>query len=244
MSEFQLSYLIAGDPMKTLPKVLLISLLGLLYGCATGLTPALSKQEIVSLPEVDRIQTRELGDRLVGKLERITMDSVRLNSDWATKELCWRWTHYQGGNDEAVGTNGKIRKFSPNEVYINGGILNGTPLDRVATVAMAFISEDRLCWMTEAICAPIAIWERATYIDYSLPYFEQELIFNGRVDNNLKFIYREFSGQMARGAFTQEVQYDLNESNIIGFKGARLEVIEATNRNITYRLIENFPNRD
>ena len=49
---------------------------------------------------------------------------------------------------------------------------------------------------------------------------------------------------MARGAFTQEVQYDLNESNIIGFKGARLEVIEATNRNITYRLIENFPNRE
>ena len=232
--------------MKTLSKVLLISLLGLLYGCATGLTPALSKQEIVSLPEVDRIQTRELGDRLVGKLERTTMDSVRLNSDWATKKNFAGVGHIiKAGMMKPVGTNGKNQEvFSPNEVYINGGILNGTPLDRVVTVAMAFISEDRLCWMTEAICAPIAIWERATYIDYTLPYFEQELIFNGRVDNNLKFIYREFSGQMARGAFTQEVQYDLNESNIIGFKGARLEVIEATNRNITYRLIENFPNRD
>ena len=70
--------------------------------------------------------------------------------------------------------------------------------------------------------------------------FEQQLIYNGRVDNNLRFVYREFSNDMARSAFTQEVQYDLEESNIIGFKSVRLEVIEATNSKIKYRVLMPF----
>ena len=45
---------------------------------------------------------------------------------------------------------------------------------------------------------------------------------------------------MIRPAFTQEVQYDLSESKIIGFKNLRLEVVRATNTEITYRLIQNF----
>jgi len=70
--------------------------------------------------------------------------------------------------------------------------------------------------------------------------FIQEFIYNGRIGDYLKFIYREFSDNMARPAFTQEVQYDLAASHIIGFKGLRLEVIEASNTEITYKLISNF----
>ena len=45
---------------------------------------------------------------------------------------------------------------------------------------------------------------------------------------------------MARSAFTQEVQYDLKESKIIGFKNVRIEVIEATNSSITYKVLKAF----
>lgn len=70
--------------------------------------------------------------------------------------------------------------------------------------------------------------------------FIQELIYNGRVGNNLKFIYREFSNDLIRPAFTQEVQYDLSESDIIGFKHLRLKIIEASNIEITYILERTF----
>lgn len=70
--------------------------------------------------------------------------------------------------------------------------------------------------------------------------FVQELIYNGRVDNNIKFIYREFSEDMIRPAFNQTVQYDFNESKLISFKGLTLEIIEANNLLIKYRLISNF----
>ena len=37
---------------------------------------------------------------------------------------------------------------------------------------------------------------------------------------------------MARPAFDQEVTYDLREGSMIGFKGARVEILEATNMNV------------
>ena len=70
--------------------------------------------------------------------------------------------------------------------------------------------------------------------------YVQELIYNGRVDNNLKFVYREFSGDMIRPAFSQTVQYDYNESKFISFKELTLEIVEANNQIIKYKLINNF----
>lgn len=73
--------------------------------------------------------------------------------------------------------------------------------------------------------------------------FKQEFIFNGKVNNSLKFIYREYIEDFARPAFTQELQYDLNDSSIIGFKGLRLQVINATNTNIEYKVLNSFSER-
>lgn len=70
--------------------------------------------------------------------------------------------------------------------------------------------------------------------------FVQEFIYNGRVDNSIKFIYREFTESLARPSFQQEVQYDLDQSNIVGFKEMRIEIIEATNQKIEYIILKNF----
>jgi hypothetical protein len=44
-----------------------------------------------------------------------------------------------------------------------------------------------------------------------------------------------------RAPFSQEIQYDLADGNIIGFKGVRIEVIEAANTQIKYRVLASFP---
>ena len=71
-------------------------------------------------------------------------------------------------------------------------------------------------------------------------YFKQEFIYNGKIGNGLKFIYREFVDDTARPAFTQDLQYDLTESDIIGFKGLRIKIINATNTKIEYVVLNNF----
>lgn len=75
---------------------------------------------------------------------------------------------------------------------------------------------------------------RGTVVSKEEYFFEQELIYNGKSGNNIKFLYRELSSNMMRAPFTQDIQYDLNESKTIGFKGARIDIIKATNRQIEY----------
>lgn len=83
--------------------------------------------------------------------------------------------------------------------------------------------------------------EKTTYVNPDCQNcFKQEFIFNGKVGNNLKFIYREYINDMARPAFNQDLQYDLEESTTVGFKGLRLEVLDASNTSITYKLLSSF----
>ncbi len=88
---------------------------------------------------------------------------------------------------------------------------------------------------------PKPIFEYVKVMAIDKPGFTQELIYNGRIGNSIKFLYREFSNSMMRYPFSQEVQYDLSESNIIGFKGARIEIKSATNTRLIYRVISSFP---
>jgi regulatory protein YycI of two-component signal transduction system YycFG len=71
-------------------------------------------------------------------------------------------------------------------------------------------------------------------------YYKQEFIYNGKIGNGIKFIYREFVNDYARPAFTQNLQYDLSEDTIIGFRGLRLQVIKATNTKIEYKILNYF----
>lgn len=71
--------------------------------------------------------------------------------------------------------------------------------------------------------------------------FKQEFYYNGKVGSQLKFSYREFTEDgFARNSFSQDVVYDLNDSTIIGFKGAKFEIVTATNSSIEYKVISHF----
>ena len=69
---------------------------------------------------------------------------------------------------------------------------------------------------------------------YEAGGFKQELIYNGKSKDTIKFQYREFSDNMARPAFSQDLLYDMSESKTIGFRGMNIEVLEATNSLIRF----------
>jgi hypothetical protein len=70
--------------------------------------------------------------------------------------------------------------------------------------------------------------------------FQRTLLYNGKIGEKITIGYREFSGDIARPAFSNEVSYDLSDSTIIGYKGARIEVVKATNTEITYKVLSGF----
>ena len=72
--------------------------------------------------------------------------------------------------------------------------------------------------------------------------FKYQALYQGKIGNKIKISFREFSNDMSRPAFTQDIEYELegNKPTIIGFKGLRIEVIKASNQNITYSVIKDY----
>lgn len=68
--------------------------------------------------------------------------------------------------------------------------------------------------------------------------FIRELIYTGISKNVISIVYREYSNDLVRPAFSQELKYDLGEGFVIGYKGSRFEVIKATNTGITYKVLK------
>lgn len=71
--------------------------------------------------------------------------------------------------------------------------------------------------------------------------FRRELVYSGGSGSTINLLYREFSNDMARPAFSQELRYDLTQSRIIGYRGARFELLRTDNTGITYKVISHLP---
>ncbi|MGO2234002.1 hypothetical protein B6N13_06935 [Marinomonas sp. UCMA 3892] len=70
--------------------------------------------------------------------------------------------------------------------------------------------------------------------------FQQTLIYNGSVGKKINISYREFAKGTARDAFTNSVEYDMSKSNIINYKGARIEVLDYDNSSIKFKVLKHF----
>ena len=72
----------------------------------------------------------------------------------------------------------------------------------------------------------------------SQDFVKKELLYSGKSGNTIKISYREFRGGFAAPAFSQNLEYDLNESKTINFQKFTLEVLSATNQAITYKVLK------
>ncbi|MBU2445177.1 MAG: hypothetical protein KJ666_06335 [Bacteroidetes bacterium] len=68
--------------------------------------------------------------------------------------------------------------------------------------------------------------------------FRAQIIYSGITGNTVKAVYREFSNDYARPAFTQELQYSLDESNVISYKSIKIKIIKATNSEIEFTVVD------
>lgn len=51
--------------------------------------------------------------------------------------------------------------------------------------------------------------------------FQQTLIYNGMVGKKINVAFNEFSNKLARAAFSNDVEYDLSQSKIIGYEAQK-----------------------
>lgn len=121
--------------------------------------------------------------------------------------------------------------------YVNGGIVpwqvNFKPQKD---------GQFKLC-AAGAICTdprPLTEIDAGPWFIYDKNLFQQTIEYGGRNGDILKFTYSEFSDGYARQAFTREFQVDLTQGKVAAYKGAIIEIENATNSSITYKVVRNF----
>lgn len=192
----------------------------------------------VSEPPVGSVSTARIGDTMLRQGKYREHDAIFIR---AAKNVTWAYTLHPGYYLKD-GEDAKGEYFSPGRGEDGGRIEKSFLADPWKSV-LARKNKPEICVVTAfnvAACKPAPELERTKRPVLADDTFQQTLIYNGRVGSKINIGYREFSNNTARPAFNNEVEYDLNESTIIGYKGAELEVVEATNQHIKFRLITNF----
>jgi len=213
-------------------SIIVLLALFVVSGCTTvryNGTDTFSKE--VDYPEVGKVITVYVGDHMVQK-GTITEESVLVvhkTIDGALYDIPAK-KYPQIGFDQKQ------------DFYSAVGVVRGGLSDPIQALALQKQEGAELCVVTVfggSACYQ-GEYERKKQLSERGNSFQQTLIYNGRVGDKINVGYREFSNNTARPAFNNDVEYDLSSSNTIGYKGSVIEVMEANNSSVTYKLIRNF----
>ncbi len=81
---------------------------------------------------------------------------------------------------------------------------------------------------------------RTTRPAISLDALQRSLVYGGKTGTKIKLAYREIWKNITMPSQDIFVEYDLADSKVVEFKGARIEVMEATSKSIRYRVTQAF----
>ncbi len=216
-------------------KFLILFLSLSLIGCATPVYNSTSTISNISKPPLNSINTVSVGDQML--VQGILRQNDVLEIFQATQAGMYT---IPAGQYNKTGESEKGKFFT---------IVNSTG----AMVTKSFFADPMQAIMTTLdgnLCIITVFNVKSCHQGKSFNIkkvniasensFQQTLIYSGKVGNKINIGYREFSSNMARPAFNNDVEYDLNESKQIGYKGALLDIIDANNQNITYKVLKNF----
>lgn len=231
---------------KIIPLVVALSLIS----CAANVSNVQLKRRVYNEPPINEVVTKEIGEKLVLQGEEDYQDAVKITS--ISDHVRFYSSTFPYANGAILPYSGqtsvyklyfdsKEKKVLSSRGYSNE-VFYGIAIRKSDNKAFPFYNQTMgSLGGLEVRSDDNLVVENTTYTDPNCKNcFKQEFVFNGKVDNNLKFIYREYTENMARPAFTQELQYDQKESNTIGFKGLRLEILKATNTVIEYKVLNSF----
>ncbi len=218
--------------------VLLAGTVALLAGCTSPKYNYTPKTESYSEPPIGSVNTAYVGDSLIKQGVAQKVEGLKIT---APARVSWGYT-------VTPGVLKKTGDDSSADYYLPTGGVGSANVDKAVLAdmwqgIMVKKSNNALCVITVFGATTCEINMPIEKINLNVSgdsAFQQALLYNGRVGNKINIGYREFSSNTARPAFNNDVEYDLSESRLIGYKGAKFEVLDASNQSIKYRVISNF----
>lgn len=228
----------------------LLAVVAALAGCAS-VQPIIAPTSVLNDPPLNTVAQRNLGETIIrrgvvahirtltigarltaaGGLSNGLLNTVAVNpGTYAFSARNASLDFYNGGHVEQTG--------AVNMLWRNGGVCVQTGTAMVVGISSM-----------PGVCADLPAGSQVNGVigtaERNAGSELRELLYNGRSGSTIRFLYREYAATsggsaVARPAFSQELTYDLNESPIIGFQSVRVEVLEASNTTIRYRVLQSF----
>jgi len=213
-----------------------------LAGCVTMKDNYTPEVQQLSVPPLNEPTTVSLGEDMLRQGTAVTTKGVRLprQNKIGSFTLSPGFYPQTGEDEESVYTSFSTNKLDPDMGRVSGGIVlpQGLKFDKKRQQTCVIYAG--VYGITQKLCDHEYPYEITTMPVYSSNSFQQTLIYSGRLGNKIKISYREFSGNMARGAFSNDAEYDLSTSDTIAYKGAKIKVLSADNQSIKYVVLSNF----
>ena len=215
--------------MKKITAVIFLSITTV--GCET-LAPPSAVEVVTSAPEEGVISVAKMGDVIAERSSKSVMTSVETLVDFQ---------HYVfggvvKGNYVKAGACIPVAggRFLPREQYNSWG----KPIPREMEMFSFSIIDEELCYLDGDNCLAKAEWRYYQFVDYSAPYKEQKLFYRGVQNGQMLIEYRRLDN--VKAADTQLLTFDVTRNPFIDFKGLEIEIISATDKEITYEIISGF----
>jgi len=250
-------------------KIFLISI-GLAYSCAVASEPSWVKSSIsgfspdtrvFSNPEIGLDVSAELGNTLISRSKTLSTPIISVAS---------RVSHSVSGKDINEGKGRDVEIDIPSGTYVawgrhgerilyksqSGGLFryNGffgdttnrsitmglvlKPGEKNSTEMFLSFADPSMATFTN-LASPVLVAHDLIVIPDKLN-FKQELVYTGVSKNVITIVYREYINDFARAAFSTELKYDLGEGDTIGYKGARFQILKASNVGIDYKVLKHL----
>lgn len=230
-----------------------IATVSLIAGCATqeNIQRVQAPIQVIHTPPLNVESEVEIGQTIVSKSNLAVYPAILLSQDVSEfvqqSALNNRWSgttlinagKYRKTSENPEGSfypdpNGKF-KFSGGTIDCLCGIF--VPKDSAKSPVIFTYHKTVGATGFEFGKQPVAT-TAATVEIWGKDSLKKELIYGGLSQKTIAISYREFSDGTARPAFTQELKYDLSEGDVIGFRGARFNVIKASNTSIKYKMLK------
>lgn len=222
-------------------KLLGLTILTLLVaGCTTPARNYVPQTKEISIPPLNTTTTTYVGEDMVRQGIDASIDAIHFNQ--AVEIGSIGVYTIPAGDYLKIGEDSKSEFFS-NVERSSGALVPNRFMVNDPTQSIQLKKNGEICIVTiygATKCDTGKPYSKVKFQTEQQSAFQQTLIYNGKVGNKINIGYREFQGGLARAAFSNEVEYDLSESKTIRYKGAVLDILEANNQSITFKLTRNF----
>lgn len=213
-----------------------------LSGCASRL-PILS-HKIGNEPDLGIVSQAKVGDTLYTDFDYIQSDGVRLINGFK----------YTYGRYDRIKINVEPGEFLFGYQYSNGTKEYCTNNPEI-NVCFLSSGDEVTFYKFRVIQTIFPNKQNWIHSAHNIPFEKSEmgyikgrtndLLYDGIANGVLRVTYREYIDSTAQPAFYQQVNYELNPNGIttLNFKGVEIEVLDASDNKMTYKVIKGFRDR-